>query len=124
MKQITGEQKQQLRRAWRIIFWVVIIFSVNTAECFVIGSLMNLTRTPGIADLLIFQLIIPIVTGFNVTVGLLCRKLRPDLYDKYSVTSLATIEDQARKMIELHNQFAVERDADERLVMEKSGGKK
>lgn len=124
--QKTNEQKQQARRAWRIATWTLVMFIVNCAECFVIGSLMNLTRTPGIADLLVYQLIIPIVTGFNVTVILIGRKLKPDLYDEYSVTSLTTIEDQGRKMVELHNQFAEERGGKERLAIVKSinGGEK
>ena len=109
MKQITGEQRQKRRRILRVAFWAIIFVLIVAMECLIVGALISVGKKPGIIDLLIYQMIIPIVCGFAVFIGLAARKLRPDLYDEYSVTSLVTIEDQARKFVELHNQFAKER---------------
>lgn len=123
MKQLTGEQKQKRRRIQRISFWSIIIVLIVAAECLIVGALVSMGKTPGIVELLMYQMIIPIVCGFAVFIGLVARKLKPDLYDEYAVTSLVTIEAQARKFVELHNQFAKERSDPATLeITKKKGG--
>ena len=119
VKQLNGAQKQQRRRAARIVFWGFIYLIVVSSECLIVGGIVSIGRNPGILDILLYQVIIPIVGGFSVIIGLISRKLKPDLYDEYGVTSLITIENQARKFVELYNKFADEQDNPERLELVK-----
>jgi len=76
-----------------------------------------------ITDIIAFQLIIPIVSGFAIAIGLVGRNLVPDLYDSYSKTSSATIMRKVRRYVELYNQFSEERGEKHRIeIVNKKGG--
>lgn len=119
--ELKNETKKQIRRVWRNISWTISFLIITALECLVFLTLINMTKESEFPPLqeLPYVIIIPIVFGFAVIIAVIGRKLKPDLYDQYIITSSVSLKNEAQKLIELYNQWEGAGEKPEYLKIEK-----